>query len=39
MTMKFMAGAGVSIVYHAEPVVREKATHAINYVGLDGVLN
>jgi phosphoserine phosphatase len=37
--LKFMAEAGVSIAYHAKPVVREKATHAINYVGLDGVLN
>jgi phosphoserine phosphatase len=37
--LKFMAEAGVSIAYHAKPVVRERATHAVNYVGLDGVLN
>lgn len=37
--LKFMAEAGVSIAYHAKPVVRGQATHAINYVGLDGVLN
>lgn len=34
-----MAEAAVSVAYRAKPVVREKATHAINYVGLDGVLN
>lgn len=37
--LKFMAESGVSVAYHAKPVVRERATHAINYVGLDGVLN
>ncbi|MBX9812598.1 MAG: phosphoserine phosphatase SerB [Burkholderiales bacterium] len=37
--LKFMAEAGVSVAYHAKPVVREKATHTIHYVGLDGVLN
>jgi phosphoserine phosphatase len=37
--LKFMAEAGVSIAYHAKPVVRERTTHAINHVGLDGVLN
>ena len=37
--LKFMAEAGVSIAYHAKPVVRAQATHALNYVGLDGVLN
>jgi phosphoserine phosphatase len=37
--LKFMAEAGVSIAYHAKPVVREKATHALNFVGLDGALN
>jgi phosphoserine phosphatase len=36
--LKFMAEAGVSVAYHAKPVVREQATHAINYVYLDGVL-
>jgi phosphoserine phosphatase len=37
--LKFMAEAGVSIAYHAKPVVRAQATHAVNFVGLDGVLN
>ena len=37
--LKFLAEAHVSIAYHAKPVVRAQATHAINYVGLDGVLN
>jgi phosphoserine phosphatase len=36
--LKFMAEAGVSIAYHAKPVVREHATYALNYVGLEGVL-
>jgi phosphoserine phosphatase len=37
--LKMMAEAGVSIAYRAKPVVRAKATHALNYTGLDGVLN
>jgi phosphoserine phosphatase len=37
--LKMMAAAGVSIAYHAKPVVRAQATHALNRVGLDGVLN
>jgi len=37
--LKFMAEAAVSVAYRAKPVVREKAVHAINYVGLDGILN
>ncbi len=37
--LKFMAECGVSIAYHAKPVVRTQATYALNYVGLDGVLN
>jgi phosphoserine phosphatase len=37
--LKFMAEAGVSVAYHAKPVVREHATHAISYVHLDGVLH
>lgn len=37
--LKFMAEAGVSVAYHAKPIVRSQATHAINYVGLDGILN
>lgn len=37
--LKFMAESGVSVAYHAKPVVRERATHAINYVTLEGVLH
>lgn len=37
--LKFMAEAGVSIAYHAKPVVRAQATHALTYVGLEGALN
>lgn len=33
-----MAEAGVSVAYRAKPLVREKATFCLNYVGLDGVL-
>ncbi len=36
--LKFMHEAGVSVAYHAKPVVRAQATHALNHVGLDGVL-
>lgn len=34
-----MTEAGVSIAYHAKPIVRDHATYAIDYVGLDGVIN
>ncbi|HEX6002836.1 MAG TPA: phosphoserine phosphatase SerB [Burkholderiales bacterium] len=37
--LRFMAEAGVSVAYHAKPVVRAHATHALNHVGLEGVLN
>lgn len=37
--LKMMDAAGVSIAYHAKPVVQKKATYAINHVGLDGVVN
>jgi phosphoserine phosphatase len=37
--LKMMDEAGISIAYHAKPVVQEKATYAINHVGLDGVVN
>lgn len=33
-----MHHAGVSIAYRAKPKVASKATHAINYVGLEGIL-
>jgi phosphoserine phosphatase len=34
-----MAEAGISIAYHAKPIVQEKADYSINHVGLDGVIN
>ena len=34
-----LATAGVSVAYRAKPIVREHATHALDYSGLDGVLN
>jgi phosphoserine phosphatase len=34
-----LTAAGVSIAYRAKPIVREHATHALDYSGLDGVLN
>ena len=37
--LPMMAEAETSIAYHAKPVVKQKATHALDYVGLDGVLN
>lgn len=36
--LKMMAQAGVSIAYHAKPVVRAKASYALNFVGLDGLV-
>jgi phosphoserine phosphatase len=37
--LKMMAQAGISIAYHAKLVVREQAGYALNFVGLDGLLN
>jgi phosphoserine phosphatase len=37
--LKMMAQAGISIAYHAKPVVREQTTWAINHCGLEAVLN
>ncbi len=34
-----MAEAGISIAYHAKPIVQEQADFSINYVGLDGLIN
>lgn len=36
--LKMMAQAGMSIAYHAKPVVRAEASYALNFVGLDGLL-
>jgi len=37
--MPMLAEAGVSVAWRAKAVVRERATHALDYAGLDGVLN
>jgi phosphoserine phosphatase len=37
--LKFLAESGVSIAYHAKPVVRGQTTYALNYVGLGGALH
>jgi len=37
--LKMMAQAGISIAYHAKPVVRDQAGYALNFVGLDGLVN
>lgn len=34
-----MGEAGVSVAYHAKPIVRSETTHAVSYCGLDAVLN
>ena len=36
--LKFMAECGVSVAYHAKPIVRGQTTHAINHVDLTGVI-
>jgi phosphoserine phosphatase len=37
--LPMFAEADISVAYHAKPIVRAKATHAIEHCGLDGVLN
>ncbi len=37
--LKMLAQAGVGIAFHAKPVVRSQARYALNFVGLDGLLN
>jgi phosphoserine phosphatase len=37
--LKMMARAGLSIAFHAKPVVRAQASCSLTYSGLDGVLN
>ncbi len=37
--LKMMAEAGVSLAYHPKPIMRGKTDYALDYVGLDGVLN
>ena len=36
--LKFLGECGVSVAYHAKPVVNRATTHAIGHVGLDGLL-
>lgn len=36
--LKMMSAAGISIAYHAKPIVQAQATYAFNHVGLDGVI-
>ena len=36
--LKFLAECGVSVAFHAKPIVRGQTTHAISHVGLDGML-
>ena len=37
--LKMMEIAGMSVAFRAKPVVREQATVALNFAGLDGILN
>ncbi|MCE7914718.1 MAG: phosphoserine phosphatase SerB [Nitrosomonas sp. PRO4] len=37
--LDMLAEAGISIAYHAKPIVKNHATFSINHVGLDGVVN
>ena len=37
--LEMMAIAGLSVAYRAKPVVQQKATVALNFSGLDGLLN
>ena len=37
--LPMMAQAGTSVAYHAKPVVKAKADYALDYAGLDGLLN
>ncbi len=37
--LKMMQVATVGVAYHAKPIVQQQATYALNYSGLDGVIN
>jgi phosphoserine phosphatase len=37
--LKMMAVAGLSVAFRAKPVVRSQASVALNFMGLDGLLN
>ena len=37
--LKMMQAAEVGVAYHAKPIVQQQATYALNFSGLDGVIN
>jgi phosphoserine phosphatase len=37
--LEMMSVAGLSVAYRAKPVVQQQADVALNFSGLDGVLN
>jgi phosphoserine phosphatase len=37
--LAFMGEAGTSVAYRAKPLVKARATYALDWVGLDGLLN
>jgi phosphoserine phosphatase len=37
--LQMMSIAGLSVAYHAKPIVRDETTHALNHCGLDAILN
>ena len=37
--LKMMAETNCSVAYRAKPIVRQQASYALSYVGLDGLLN
>ena len=37
--LKMIGISGLSVAFRAKPVVRAQATVALNFVGLDGILN
>lgn len=37
--LKMLGEAEVNVAYRAKPVVRAQAAYALNFVGLDGILN
>lgn len=37
--LKMMQVAAVGVAYHAKPIVQQQATYALNFSGLDGIVN
>ena len=37
--LEMLEAAAIGVAYHAKPVVRARASYAISYTGLDGILN